>query len=144
MDHEATQQEIDALDEVVRQVAEQLPFKVQLEADMGGTFVLQAELGRRGGVDDPPDRATIDPGPDEKWWLDVEGGRESMESPFGRDADPAEVAQWITDESRRWGSPAALASADFPTAPGRSAAGYDTARPPSRSEGRSSSSEQGL
>ena len=117
---EPTQQQIDTLDEVVRRVAAQMPFPVDLYTDMGWHFVAQIELGRRGGPDDSPDRAMIDPGVDEKWWLDVEGGRESIESPFGRAADPAEVAQWITEQAREWGSPAALASTDFPSSPSAS------------------------
>jgi len=99
--------EIEVLDEVVRRVAERMPFRVGLEADMGGTFVQQIMLGRRGDTDDPPDRATIDPGAGEVWWLDVEGGRESIESPFTRDADPQIVAEWIATVAREAGSPAA-------------------------------------
>lgn len=112
--------ENEALDDQVRRVAAHLPFPVSLEedleADMGGTFTLQIELGRRGGPDDPPDRAGIDPGAGEVWWFDVEGGRESILSTFSADADPVDVARWITDEARRAGSPAvAKALADMGT-----------------------------
>ena len=62
---------------------------------MGGTFALQIELGRRAGVDDPPDRAGIDPEADAVWWLDVEGGRDTVLSNLGADANPTDVAHWI-------------------------------------------------
>jgi hypothetical protein len=64
---------VTAVDAHVQQVAVLLPFPVQLDADMGGTFTLQIDLGRRGGVDDPHDTAGIDPD-EPRWWVDVEGG----------------------------------------------------------------------
>lgn len=133
--------ENEALDDQVRRVAAHLPFPVSLEedleADMGGTFTLQIELGRRGGPDDPPDRAGIDPGVGEVWWFDVEGGRESILSTFSADADPVDVARWITDEARRAGSPAvAKALADMGTnGPLRTVATTPTARPTRHPEG---------
>lgn len=119
---------IETVDESVRAVAAKLPFPVELEADMGGTFVLQIELGRRGGIDDEPDRAGIDPEKDATWWLDVEGGRKTLISELGHDAAPAEVARWVTEEARREGSPATLtaasiASQGFASAPSAATAG---------------------
>lgn len=99
------------VDACVQDVAARLPFPVELTADMGGPSMLQIDLGRRGGVDDPPDSASIDPSMEPVVWiLDVEGGRETISSEFGLDADPQRVADWITEEARRAGSPAALHS----------------------------------
>ena len=50
----------ETVDAHVKQVAALLPFPVELDADMGGAFVLQIDLGQRGGVDDPHDTAGID------------------------------------------------------------------------------------
>lgn len=127
----------EVLDDQVRRVAAHLPFPFTLEADMGGTFTVQLELGRRGGPDDPPDRAGIDPGAGEVWWFDVEGGRETILSTFSADADPTDVAWWITDEARRAGSPAAAkALADMGTnGPPRTVAVTPTARPARHPEG---------
>lgn len=97
----------EAIDDQVRRVAAGLPFPVMLEADMGGTFVLQVDLGSRGGPDDEHDRAGIDPEADATWWVESGGGAELVESKFGHDADPAVVAQWVATEARRLGSPAA-------------------------------------
>lgn len=52
------------VDEHTQQVAALLPFPVELDADMGGTWALHIDLGRRGGADDPPDTAGVDPDPD--------------------------------------------------------------------------------
>ncbi|MDF1480330.1 hypothetical protein PYV02_14690 [Leifsonia sp. H3M29-4] len=98
-------------DELIKRVAAELPFRVNLEADMGGTFGLQIDLGTRGGQDDPPDTAGIDPGPGARWWIDVEGGRESIVSSLGADADPSAVAEWVAAEARKAGSPAAASPA---------------------------------
>lgn len=51
----------DTINERVREVAAHLPFPVELDADIGGTFALQIDLGRRGQTDDPRDTAGIDP-----------------------------------------------------------------------------------
>lgn len=99
----------DRVDDVVREVAEKLPFEVELVADMGGPSMLQIDLGRRGDPDDPPDTASIDPTVEPVlWMLDVEGGRETIASPYGLDAEPSDVARWIASEAIRVGSPAAL------------------------------------
>ncbi|KJL23492.1 hypothetical protein RN51_01578 [Microbacterium oxydans] len=96
------------LDDVVRAVAERLPFPVELDADMGYTGALFINLGRRGGADDPPDTASID-GEVEPviWTFDIEGGRKTLSSPFGPNADPADVAEWIAKQASDAGSPAA-------------------------------------
>jgi hypothetical protein len=119
--------EIDTIDATVKQVAELLPFPVELDADMGGTFTLQIHLGRRGGLDDPPDTAGIDPDdPNARWWVDIEGGTRTHISDLGLDADPRDVATWIGETARTENSPAAapiastgrvaaLVSASYPT-----------------------------
>lgn len=100
------------VDSVVQEVAAGLPFPVELTADMGGPSMLQIDLGRRGGPDDPPDTASIDPTVEPAlWMLDVEGGRATIASPYGLDADPADVARWIALTAIRAGSPAAVVSA---------------------------------
>jgi len=109
-EHETDHDElIRGRDELVKSVARELPFVTELDADMGGTFTLQIDLGRRGDPDDSPDRAGIDPEADATWWFDVEGGRESIISDLKPDADPKLVARWIAGEARRVGSPAAAA-----------------------------------
>lgn len=40
---------VPAVDAHVQRVAAVLPFPVELDADMGGTFALQIDLGQRGG-----------------------------------------------------------------------------------------------
>jgi len=102
--------EVEAVDRQARLVAAHLPFSAELDADMGGTFALQIDLGRRGGPDDPRDSAGIDPEPEATWWLDVEGGRETIVSDLRLDAEPAVVADWIAGEARRAGSPAATSA----------------------------------
>lgn len=113
------------VDSRVQQVAARLPFPVELDADMGGTFALQIDLGRRGKTDDPRDTAGIDPEPNSRWWLDIEGGERTHVSDFGADADPAAVARWIAETARAENCPAAVAAArttairnaSYPTAP---------------------------
>lgn len=95
------------IDARVQQVAALLPFPVQLDADMGGTFVLQIDLGRRGGVDDPHDTAGIDPD-DPRWWVDIEGGERTYISELGLDADPQAVADWIATTAHQQQCPAAV------------------------------------
>mgnify|MGYP001556664836 CR=1 FL=1 len=96
-----------ALDDLTRQVARLLPFRVELEADMGYAGALLIDLGRRGGGDESPDTASIDgevvPA---VWVFDVEGGRETIMSGFGPTTDPVTVARWIAAQARRVGSPA--------------------------------------
>jgi hypothetical protein len=95
-------------DDVVRAVADLLPFRTTLDADMGGTWYLQIDLGNRGGQDDPHDRAGIEPDSDEPvWWIDIGGGERTFVSEFGIDTAPAMVARWIADEARAAGCPAA-------------------------------------
>lgn len=121
------------INEHVRDVAEHLPFPVELDADMGGTFTLQIDLGRRGRTDDPRDTAGIDPEPDSRWWLDIEGGMKTHISQFGVDANPADVAS----TARAEGCPAAVAAArtsairhaSYPTVPAVDGAGQ-AASPP--------------
>jgi len=96
----------DFVDPLVREVAALLPFRTELVADMGGPTMLQIELGRRGGADDPPDTASIDPTTEPVLWVfDVEGGRETVVSNFGIAADPQAVADWIAFMAKRYGSP---------------------------------------
>ncbi|SDG78902.1 hypothetical protein [Microbacterium pygmaeum] len=94
------------IDARVQQIAALLPFPVQLDADMGGTFVLQIDLGLRGGVDDPHDTAGIDPDYP-RWWVDIEGGERTYISDLGLDADPPAVADWIATTAQRQQCPAA-------------------------------------
>lgn len=101
-----TEHELFDVDELVTQVAARLPFPVELIADMGGTFVLQIDLGTRGGTDDPPDTAGID-GPDSVWWLDVEGGSRTVVSVLGFGTGAEVVAEWIATTARTEGCPAA-------------------------------------
>lgn len=98
---------VHAVDAHVQQVAALLPFPVQLDADMGGTFALQIDLGRRGGVDDPHDTAGIDPA-DPRWWVDIEGGERTYISDLGLDADPQAVADWISTTAQQQQCPAAV------------------------------------
>lgn len=111
-----------AVDAHVQRVAALLPFPVELDADMGGTFALQIDLGQRGGADDPHDTAGIDPD-DPRWWVDIDGGERTYVSNFGIDADPAAVASWIARTAREERCPAAggpehrvraIVSASFP------------------------------
>lgn len=95
----------------VQQVATLLPFPIELDADMGGTFALQIDLGQRGGGDDPHDTAGIDPD-NPRWWLDIEGGDRAFISDLGLDADPDTVASWIARVAREENCPAALSDAE--------------------------------
>jgi hypothetical protein len=95
------------LDSHVRAVAELLPFRVVVDADMGYTGALFIDLGRRGGTDDPPDTASIDVEFEPVVWVfDVEGGRETVESDLGPNSDPSMVADWIVSQANRFASPA--------------------------------------
>lgn len=97
----------------VRAVARKLPFPVRLDADMGGTFQLQIDLGRRGGPDDPHDTAGIDDA-DGTWWIDIEGGSKSIISTYTIDTPAPIVADWIAHTARAEGSPAAQRRAPAP------------------------------
>lgn len=95
----------DYVDPLVRKVAALLPFRTTVVADMGGPTMLQIELGRRGGDDDPPDTASIDPTTEPVLWtFDIEGGRETVISNLGVDAEPQAVAEWIAYMARQYGS----------------------------------------
>jgi hypothetical protein len=97
----------DEADEIVREVAALLPFTVELDAVMGYTGALFIDLGRRGGVDDPPDTAGIDLEVEPVVWMfDVEGGRETIASDLDHSASAEEVARWIAAEAQRFDSPA--------------------------------------
>lgn len=98
---------VHAIDARMQQVAALLPFPVQLDADMGGTFALQIDLGRRGGVDDPHDTAGIDPD-DPSWWIDIEGGERTYISHLGLDADALAVADWIATTAQQQQCPATV------------------------------------
>lgn len=91
----------------VQQVAALLPFPVKLDADMGATFALQIDLGRRGGVDDPHDTAGIDPD-NPRWWIDIEGGERTYISDLGLDAELQAVADWISTTAQQEQCPAAV------------------------------------
>lgn len=94
-------------DDVVRAVANLLPFPTTLDADMGGTWYLQIDLGNRGGQDDPHDRAGIEPDSDQPvWWIDIDGGEHTFISDHNIETAPAVVAQWIADQARAAGCPA--------------------------------------
>jgi hypothetical protein len=51
--HDYRDESIEEVDAIVREVASRLEFDVKLEADMGGTFVLQIDLGCRSEADTP-------------------------------------------------------------------------------------------
>lgn len=98
----------DQVDAHVREVAALLPFRVDLDADMGGLFVLQIDLGTRGAEDDAPDRAGIDP--DEvgaTWWIETQGGEAVELSWLTADSDTERVALWVAERARALGCPAA-------------------------------------
>ncbi|KTR93794.1 hypothetical protein NS220_11155 [Microbacterium testaceum] len=101
-------QEISVIDAHVIDVASRLDFAVELTADMGGTFVLQIDLGTRGALDDPNDRAGIDPTDDDTpfWWIDIDGGTKTILSTFDIHADPADVAAWISTHAKAENCPA--------------------------------------
>lgn len=107
--HDYFDESTERVDAIVRDVASQLELNVELDADMGGAFVLQIDLGCRGGADDPHDRAGIDPDDAAlpRWWLDIEGGSRTVLSPYGLDSNPADVARWITTKAIEEDCPAA-------------------------------------
>lgn len=107
--HDYRDESIEEVDAIVRDVASRLELDVNLDADMGGTFVLQIDLGSRGGADDPHDRAGIDPEDSTlpRWWLDIDGGSRTILSPHGLDSDPTDVARWITLTAIQENCPAA-------------------------------------
>ena len=96
------------VDAHVRAVATRLPFAVELFADVAGPNMLQINLGHRGGSDDAPDSASIDPTfKPATWIIDIEGGRNDIGSTYGLETDPAVVAFWIAEQALQLGCPAA-------------------------------------
>lgn len=86
-------------DELVADVAVLLPFRIILDADMGGTWADQIYFGDK--IDEstgrPVNRAGIDPDEENAvWWLDFEVGARQVISDLGADTSPSEVAAWIT------------------------------------------------
>lgn len=103
--HDLSIAEVDAH---VKVVAAALPFPVELDADMGGSFTLFIDLGTRGNQDDPADTAGIDPHDDAAtWWINFPEEDRVEISEFTIDAAPLEVAAWIAHEATKAGSPAA-------------------------------------
>jgi len=98
------------VDVLVRRVVDIIPFDVEVFVDMAGPDVLQISLGRRGGIDDPPDSVSLDPYVEPvRWTFDVEGGRATFVSDLGVDATPEDVASWVVQLAIEHGSPAARA-----------------------------------
>jgi len=96
------------VDAHVKLVAEALPFPVELDADMRGSFTLFIDLGTRGDQDDPADTAGIEPhDADATWWINFPEEERVEISNLTIDAAPHEVAAWIADEAAKAGSPAA-------------------------------------
>lgn len=94
-----TGDEIRTLDTAVKAVAAKMAEPVEVVAQMGSTGVLQILLGQQWGPHDPFDWAGIDPEDPHtpsRWWVDLGGGEQTAISPYGPDADPAVVAQWIS------------------------------------------------
>ena len=93
--HDYTVETHERIDALVKTVAHLLPFPVSLEADMGGQFVLQINLGGT-AEDDPTNRAGIDPESDTTpvWWVDFAGDSPEI-STLTLDAAPSTVADWI-------------------------------------------------
>lgn len=92
----------------VAEVAELLPFPVEVTADMGGTFALYIDLGRRDDGYDTHDTAGIDPNPRNGplvWWFDFASGEETVLSDHGMDTDPTTVARWLTELAHLYQSP---------------------------------------
>lgn len=110
---EAEALHIEKLDEHVRAVAALLPFPVEMEADMGGTFTLQIDLGTREGEDDPSDRAGIDPDdPRARWWIETHDSADPYVEIAQLDAysSPAAVADWLTGRALALACPIAVAT----------------------------------
>lgn len=102
---------IERIDMAARAVASHMPFPVELNADMGGTFALQLDLGTPLDEDDPDDShetAGIDPDdPTLRWWYNADGGEHTVRSPYGPDALPEDVARWIVQQAARPDQPSA-------------------------------------
>ncbi len=99
-EQQAVRPTIQQLDELVKAVAERLAIDASVEAELGGTGVLQIVLGHPGGPHDPVDSAGIDPAErfaPSLWWVDLGGGEWTETSSLGPDAAPELVAQWVAD-----------------------------------------------
>jgi hypothetical protein len=105
---------VESADEQVRSVAGIL--NGQLVADMGGTGVLQIALSESDTLDEPFDRAGIDPpeqtNPRPTWWVELAEGTDSRISTFTVNDNPERVAGWITTKlgEMRAAAPAAQAA----------------------------------
>ena len=109
-EHAAHAREIERIDNHVTTVAGLLPFPVEVEAEMGGTFTLQILLGTRtpGAA---PDRAGINPHVlRATWWIETADGENSEDSGIPATADPALIAYWLTQRANALGCPAAAQS----------------------------------
>ena len=87
------------LDELVRDVAQRLPFPATFGTDMGALHTLQIYLGEETdeSTGRPFTRAGIDPeDPTTVWWLDFEAGGRQKFSTLGATASPQVAAEWIT------------------------------------------------
>lgn len=90
------------VDQLVKAVAEHLPFPTELYADMGAeNWALQIYFGpRRAGDELPVHRAGIDPDtPNPTWWTEHDHGEHITISEFGPTAPPQDVAAWITTQT---------------------------------------------
>ncbi|MFC3399347.1 hypothetical protein ACFOEP_13100 [Microbacterium amylolyticum] len=95
-----------AVNDRVAEVASRMPFgKTFIEDYAEG--VLQIDLGAT-GEDEGHDRAGIDgTGPEYRWWVETPYGDRQEWSDLGFDADPTEVATWVTRQALTLNSPAA-------------------------------------
>lgn len=113
----AERQLMERIDTAIEVVAAQLPFPVEVEAEMGGTRALQIIMrDPEADPDDAPDTADIDPDdPDLAWHLSYNGGIGAERAPFTIDSDPEDVAYWITTRARQLNLPAARAATRAPS-----------------------------
>ena len=103
----ATERQLmERIDTAIEAVAAQLPFPVDVEAEMGGTRALQIIM--RDPTADPDD-------PDLAWHLSYNGGIGAERAPFTIDSDPKDVAYWITTRARQLNLPAARAATRAPS-----------------------------
>ncbi|MBN9216228.1 MAG: hypothetical protein J0J04_15745 [Microbacterium sp.] len=108
--HDYTVETLERVDALVKKVAQLLPFPVSLEADMGGEFVLQINLGGT-AEDEPTNRAGIDPESTTTpvWWIDLAVERQEI-STLTLDAAPSRVADWIVATAAAHGLDAGVRS----------------------------------
>lgn len=96
--------QVTTVDQLVKAVAEHLPFPTELYADMGAeNWALQIYFGPRCAGDElPAHRAGIDPDtPDSTWWIEIGHGEHITVSELGPTTPVESVAAWITTQSRR-------------------------------------------